>query len=175
LSGEQVTDTVYEIDRLKGESPIQINPLFISYSRRDSGFVEALEPRFDHRRMRYWRDVHDATAGPLEEQIERAIRVNPTFLLVLSEHSVQSDWVEMEAEKARRLEKDLRQRGEPRHVLCPVALDAAWETAGWPERLMNQIKKYNILDFSSWEDEEFLEAMFGRLLKGLGIYYRQSD
>jgi uncharacterized protein YjbI with pentapeptide repeats len=175
LSGDQVTDILYEIDRLRGESPIQINPLFISYSREDCRFVETLEPRFDQKRIRYWRDVHHSTAGPLEEQIDRAIRVNPTFLLVLSEHSVESDWVEMETEKARRLEKELRRRGEPRHVLCPVGLDAAWETAAWPERLMNQIKKYNILDFSGWEEEEALEGMFGRLLEGLGIYYRQSE
>lgn len=111
--------------------------------------------------------MHDLTAGPVEKQLDRAIRLNETVLLVLSEASVRSDWVEWEVKKARRLEKELG-----RHVICPVALDDSWKTAPWSDVLMEQVKKYNILDFSQWQDGGVFDREFQKLLRGLGIYYR---
>ena len=55
----------------------------------------------------YWRDIHDAPAGPLDDIIDDAMRKNPTLILVLSKNSVESDWVEDEATRARKLEKHL--------------------------------------------------------------------
>ncbi len=167
LTSEQVTDLVYEIDRIKADSPIQINPIFISYRRTDSDFVEALESCLDEKRLRYWRDVHDMVSGPVEKQIESAIEYNRIMLLVLSKDSVESDWVEWEVMKARELEKETKE-----HVLCPIALDDSWKTCGsWSRVLRAQVEKYNILDFSKWEDEDAMGAAFQKLIDGLGIYY----
>ncbi|MCB9287156.1 MAG: toll/interleukin-1 receptor domain-containing protein [Lewinellaceae bacterium] len=93
------------------------------------------------------------TAGPVEKQIDRAIRLNQMVLLVLSEHSVKSDWVEYEVSKARELEKNLNH-----HVICPIALVDSWKDAPWPNVMMNQVKKYNILDLSKWEDNGTFQA-----------------
>ena len=169
LTDTQITDIVYEIDRLRNISPIQPYSVFISYSRKDESFVEKIEKKFDVKDVRYWRDIHHATAGPLEKQITSAIHLNPTVLLVLSKESVQSDWVEFESRKARELEKKLN-----RHVICPVALDNSWKTCSWPERLRQQIEEYNILDFSQWQDDTFFEKQFSKLLKGLNIYYKKG-
>ena len=38
-------------------------------------------------------------------------------------------------------------------------------------KYVKDIKKYNILDFSKWQDSGCFVGMFERLLKGLGIYY----
>ncbi len=65
--------------------------------------------------IRFWRDIHDATSGRLEKVVDRAIRQNPIVLLLLSENSVKSDWVEHEAQLARELEQELG-----RNVLCPA-------------------------------------------------------
>ena len=116
--------------------------------------------------VRHWRDTHDASAGPLEPQVDRVIRANRTVLLVLSENSVESDWVEHEANVAREATK-----ASQRHVLCPVALGDAWRTCSWDRRLMDQVKKYNVLDFSNWMDSEAMNREFGRLLKGLKVFY----
>lgn len=169
LNETQITDIVYEIDRLRNISPIQLFSLFISYSRKDESFVECLEQIFKDKDIRYWRDVHHMTAGPVEKQIDRAIQINGTVLLVLSKNSVRSDWVEWEISKARELEKKLK-----RHVICPVTLDDSWKDAPWSNVMMNQVKKYNILDFSKWEDKDFFQIQFGKLLKGLNIYYRNK-
>jgi hypothetical protein len=118
--------------------------------------------------IRFWRDVHHATARRLEKLVDHAIRHNPTVLLILSEHSTEIDWVEHEARVARRLEKELG-----RDVLCPVALDDSWKACRWPERLREQIMEYNILDFSNWNDEAFFQRVFARLMDGLNLFYKE--
>ena len=170
LSQDQITDIIYEADRLRSESPIQLFNLFISYSRDDDPFVTHLENIFRKKDIRFWRDVYDMVVGPIEKQIDKAIRMNETVLLILSKNSVNSDWVEFEVRKARELEKDL-----DRHVICPIALDDSWKSSRWPQRLRYQIEEYNILDFSKWRDPAFFEQQFAKLLKGLNIYYRNEE
>jgi hypothetical protein len=167
LSRDKIGDIVYKIHDLRADRAIQINKLFISYSHADGPFVDRLEGILAQNGIRFWRDVHDATAGRLEKQIDRAMRLNPTVLLVLSAASVQSDWVEHEARLARELEKELG-----RDVLCPVALDDSWKTCRWPERLREQIMEYNILDFSAWQDEAFFQRAAARLIDGLDLFYK---
>jgi uncharacterized protein YjbI with pentapeptide repeats len=169
LAQSRITDLLYSIDVLRGTAPIQKHNVFISYSHADAPFVEALEKRFDAKGIRYWRDVHDMTAGPLEQQIDRAIRLHPVVLLVLSERSVDSDWVQWEASRARQLEKS-----EERPVLCPVALDDAWKHSRWPGPLRQQIETYHILDLSNWSDDSFFDRQFKKLLDGLGVFYPAS-
>lgn len=123
LSSEEITNILYRVHDLRAHQAIQISPLFISYSHVDGPFVDLLEAYLNERGVRFWRDIHHSTAGRLERQIDRAIRLNPTVLLVLSEHSVKSDWVEHEARLARRMEQETG-----RDVLCPVALDDSWKT-----------------------------------------------
>ncbi len=167
LSRDKIGDIVYKIHDLRAHQAIQVNSLFISYSHANAPFVNCLEGYLTRKGIRFWRDVHDATAGRLEKQIDRAMRLNPTVLLVLSAQSVRSDWVEHEARLARKLEKELG-----RDVLCPVALDDAWKTCHWPERLREQIMEYNILDFSAWQDEAFFRRAAARLIDGLDLFYK---
>jgi hypothetical protein len=128
-----------------------------------------LELSLKNKGIRFWRDTHDAVAGRLETQIDRAVRLNPTFLLVLSARSVESDWVEHEVRKARELEKDAK-----RDVICPIALDASWKDCRWPARLREQIMEYNILDFSKWSDNDFFSRQFSKLIEGLHIFYQDE-
>ena len=149
---------------IRAHQPIQISPLFISYSHANGTFVDRMEKSLNEKGVRFWRDIHDLKAGRIEKQIDRAIRHNPTVLLVLSKDSIKSDWVEHEVRLARKLEKDT-----DRDVLCPVALDDSWKSSPWPERIM----EYNILDFSEWEDDEQFEKMFVKLIDGLNLYYKK--
>ena len=169
LSTKEIDDVLYRVHDLRAGRALQINPLFISYSHKDSDFVYAVEKHLDKKGIRFWRDIHDASAGRLEKVVDRAMRQNPTVLLVLSESSVKSDWVEHEARSARDLEKELK-----RDVLCPVALDDTWKDCKWPARLREQIMEYNILDFSKWKDEGEFEKMFRKLIDGLDLFYKEA-
>jgi hypothetical protein len=169
LQAKDVNDIVYRIYDLRANQAIQINPLFISYSHKDGAFVDAMEKHLDEKGIRFWRDIYDASAGRVEKVLDQAIRHNPTMLLILSENSVISDWVEHEARTAREVEKELR-----RDVLCPVALDDAWKDCRWPARLREQIMEYNILDFSKWKDEEEFGKVFRKLIGGLDLFYKEG-
>jgi uncharacterized protein YjbI with pentapeptide repeats len=155
LTNQEIDEILYRVHDLRAHQPVQISPLFISYSHADSGFVDKMEKSLDKLGIRFWRDTHHATAGRLEKQIDLAIRHNPTVLVILSKNSIESDWVEFEVNLARKIEKETK-----RDVLCPVALDDSWKTSSWSEITMEQVKKYNILDFSQWNDDEKFEKMF---------------
>jgi hypothetical protein len=88
-------------------------------------------------------------------------------VLILSEHSIQSDWVEHEVRTARELEKEIG-----RDILCPVALDDSWQSSPWPKRVMEQVMEYNILDFSAWNDDGKFGNTFNKLIDGLGLFYK---
>ena len=167
LSNEEVNKILYRMYDLRATQALQISPLFISYSHGDSTFVDKLESQLNKKGIRFWRDVHDLKSGRLEKQIDRAMHFNPTVLLILSERSLQSDWVEHEVRAARSLEKEIG-----RDVLCPVALDDFWKESSWPKRVMEQVMEYNILDFSNWEDDNEFGGTFNKLIDGLELFYK---
>jgi hypothetical protein len=169
LSYDEISQIQYRVFELRGTQALQISPLFISYSHGDGKFVDKVEKQLNTKGIRFWRDIHDMKAGRMETQIDRAIRQNPTVLLVLSEQSLGSDWVEHEVRTARQLEKDME-----RDVLCPIALDDSWKESKWPKRIMEQIMEYNILDFSDWEDDVKFEGMFRKLIEGLELFYKSD-
>jgi hypothetical protein len=167
LSNEEINKILYRMYDLRATQALQISPLFISYSHADGTFVDKLESSLNEKGIRFWRDIHDMKAGRIEAQIDRAISQNRTVLLVLSENSIKSDWVEHEVRTARGLEKNIG-----RDVLCPVALDDSWKSSPWPKRVMEQIMEYNILDFSEWKDDVKFEGMFRKLIDGLQLFYK---
>jgi hypothetical protein len=167
LSNQEINDIIYKIFELRANQSIQISPLFISYSHRDTEFVEKLEPCLTEKGIRFWRDTHGMMSGRMEKQVDHAMRQNPTVILILSEISTHSDWVEHEARLARELEKEL-----DRDVLCPIALDDSWKSAKWPVRLMEQIKEYNILDYSNWKDDTAFAQVFNKMISGLDMFYK---
>jgi hypothetical protein len=167
LTNDERNNILYKTYGLQASRVIQISPLFISYSHADETFVDNLENQLNAKGIRFWRDKHEMKAGRIETQIDRAINQNRTVLLVLSEHSLNSDWVEHEVRTARELEKDMK-----RDVLCPVALDDSWKDSRWPKRVMEQIMEYNILDFSAWKDDVKFEGMFRKLIDGLELFYK---
>jgi len=38
---------------------------------------------------------------------------------------------------------------------------------------MEQVKEYNILDFSKWDENANFKNMFGKLISGLNLYYKK--
>ncbi len=169
LTQEEIIDITYKVAQLRGRQPIHISPIFISYTRTDESFVKTIEKRLNDHGVRSWRDVHDLVAGPLEKQIDRAIRNISTVLLVLSENSVNSYWVEAEAEKGLTLQRDLK-----RSVLCPVALDDSWKDCDWDPCIRQAIKRFNVLNFSNWQDPQVLDSQMDKLLKGLSVHYGEG-
>ena len=110
-------------------SPIQFYSCFISYSSQDRDFADRLYADLQAKGIRCWLDHEHLKIGDeIRDVIEVNIRVHDKLLLVLSAHSVASEWVRNEVETA--LEKERRQK---RPVLFPIRLDEAvmGAEAGW--------------------------------------------
>ncbi len=68
---------------------------FISYSSKNQAFAERLYNELQGKGVRCWYAPEDLKIGErIRVGIDEAIRVHDKLLLVLSKHSVASDWVE---------------------------------------------------------------------------------
>lgn len=152
------------------ERGIEFYSCFISYSSNDEDFAKRLCGRMRDSNLRVWFAPEDMKSGrELNEQIESAIGVYDKLLVVLSEASLQSNWVISEIRKARKY-----QRRTGKRKLFPVRLVdfrtlREWECfdADTGQDLAVELRKYFIPDFSDWKDHDSFEKAFDHLLRSL--------
>jgi hypothetical protein len=104
-----------------------------------------------------------------DEQIDQAIRVYDKLLLVLSEASMGSEWVQREIRRAREQEEAEKRRKLFPIRLVPIEAIKAWECVD-PRTAQDyaaEVLRYHIPDFSGWKDHDAFEAAFGRLIRDL--------
>ena len=150
--------------------PFEFSSCCISYSTKDQEFAERLHADSHTKGVRCWFAPHDVQGGrKLHEQIGQAIRVHERLLLILSPHSMNSEWVKTEIAKARQLEVQ-----EKRQVLFPLCLVSfetirAWQCfdADTGKDSAREIREYFIPDFSNWKNNDAYQTAFQRLLRGL--------
>jgi len=111
--------------------------------------------------VRCWFAPEDLKIGDkFRARIDEAIRYHDKLLLVLSEHSVNSKWVEKEVETA--FDKET-----PDHtVLFPIRLDEAVMKTdrAWAADIR---RTRHIGDFCHWKDLDAYQKAFDRLLQDL--------
>lgn len=142
--------------------PIQFYSCFISYSSKDQDFAERLYADLQNKGVRCWFAPEDLKIGDrFRSRIDESIRIYDKLLLVLSENSVGSQWVEKEVETA--LE---REREQNKTMLFPVRLDDAVDElkVGWPADVR---RTRHIGDFTRWKDHDSYQRAFDRLLRDL--------
>jgi hypothetical protein len=135
---------------------------FISYSHKDEAFAQRLHADLQDKGVRCWFAPEDMKIGDkIRPRIDESIRIHDKLLLILSEHSVASEWVEHEVEHALDLE---RERKAP--VLFPIRLDdAVMESKiGWAGNIR---RSRHIGDFCQWKDRDSYQRAFDRLLRDL--------
>ena len=142
--------------------PIQFYSVFISYSSQDQAFAERLHADLQSKKVRCWFAPEDLKIGDkFRVRIDESIRVYDKLLVVLSEHSVGSDWVEKEVETA--MEKERKQK---RTMLFPIRLDDAVMKVdtGWPADVR---RTRHIGDFQKWKEHDAYQKAFDRLMRDL--------
>jgi hypothetical protein len=135
---------------------------FISYSSKDQDFAERLHADLQAKGVRVWFAPHDMRIGArIRATIDESINAYDKLLLVLSETSMNSQWVEQEVETAL-----AKEREQKREVLFPIRLDdTAIETKiGWPAFLKNS---RHIGDFRQWKVRNSYNNALERLLRDL--------
>jgi TIR domain/Pentapeptide repeats (8 copies) len=144
--------------------PIQFYSCFISYSEKDRDFAEQLHKSLTSLGIRAWFAPENLRIGrKIAAQIDEAIRIHDKLLLVLSNNSVNSDWVEREVETA--LERERRER---RSVLFPLRLDdaALVSQVAWAEDVR---RSRHIADFRGWTRPKDYEKALSRLARDLAL------
>lgn len=143
---------------------------FISYSSKDQSFCDFLASQMRGKGLRVWYAPDNMQGGKkIHEQIGSAIRLHDKLILVLSEHSIKSDWVQTELRRALKREKD-----EKRRVLFPIRLCSYEAFKEWElidgdsgRDLAVEVREYFIPDFSNWKDDQAFATGFERLIKDL--------
>ncbi|HEU5384120.1 MAG TPA: toll/interleukin-1 receptor domain-containing protein [Ktedonobacteraceae bacterium] len=162
LRGAGVPDEWIDFWRIHMMHPIQYHSLFISYSNKDEMLAHRLHTDLQASGVRCWFAPEDLQIGnKFRQRIDEAIHQQDKLLLLLSEHSIKSLWVENEVEAA--LEKEDRQQCE---VLFPIRLDdTVMQTSqAWAATLR---RTRHIGDFTNWTDLQAYQSAFDRLLRDL--------
>jgi hypothetical protein len=150
--------------------PIEYYSCFISYSTHDQEFAERLHGDLQAKGVRCWFATHDIKGGrKIHEQIDEAIRLHDRLLLILSEHSMSSEWVKTELAKARK-----REVKEGKRVLFPVRLAPFEVLRDWEcfdsdtgKDSAREVREYFIPDFSKWKEHDSYQAGLARLISDL--------
>src|SRR5260370_27483766 len=107
------------IDAIHSLKSFEYYSCFISYSSKDEEFATRLHTDLVAKGVRCWFAPHDMKTGDkIRTRIDESILGNDKLLLVLSEHSIGSQWVEQEVETALDKERERKQV-----VLFPIKLE----------------------------------------------------
>jgi hypothetical protein len=170
LRGCGLPDELIEyLPSLLGE-PIQYDSLFISYASRDQVFAERLYADLQNKGVRCWYAPEDMKIGDeYRSRIDASIHLQDRLLLILSEHSIKSRWVQKEVETA--FEKEEK---DNRLVLFPIRLDdvVMQIDVGWAADIRRQ---RHIGDFTQWKEHDVYQKAFDRLLRDLQAVDRQPE
>jgi len=162
--------TAFLTSHIGAQEALQFYSCFISYSHKDEDFAKRLHSRMRDANIRVWFAPEDIKGGEkLHEQIDRAIQYHDKILIVLSESSLQSEWVMTEIRKARKDEIKRKRR-----KLFPIRLVEFDSIREWEcfdsesgKDLAIEVREYFIPDFSNWKNHDSFEIAFGKLLNDL--------
>jgi hypothetical protein len=170
LRGAGVPENLIDYMRSITGAGLEYHSVFISYSTRDQDFADQLYADLQARGVRCWFAPHDIQGGrKIHEQIDEAIRVYDKLLLILSDASMNSNWVKTEIANAR-----ARETQQGRQMLFPIALVPYSQVRSW--RCFDadvgidsarEVREYFVPDFSAWMDHDIYAKAFERLLRDL--------
>jgi hypothetical protein len=149
---------------------VQFYSCFISYSTVDQDFANRLYSNLQARGVRCWFAPHDIQGGrKIHEQIDEAIKVYDKLLLILPDHSMNSNWVKTEIANTRAKEEQQKRR-----MLFPISVVPFDGLRSW--KLFDAdtgidsaraIREYFIPDFSSWKDDDAYAKALELLVRSL--------
>jgi hypothetical protein len=141
---------------------IEFYSCFISYSSQDDAFARRLHADLQQKGVRCWFAPEDLKIGDkFRMRIDESIRIYDKLMVVLSQNSIESTWVEKEVETA--FEKEQR---EKKVVLFPIRLDDAVMVTDQPWAADIRRTRH-IGDFRAWKDHDQYQKSFERLLRDL--------
>jgi TIR domain/Pentapeptide repeats (8 copies) len=162
LRGAGIPDEWIDFYRSTMMHPIQYQSVFISYSSDDENISKRLHADLQANGVRCWFAPHDLKPGDFfRQEIDKAIHLQDKLLLILSEHSMQSNWVEYEVNRA--IDREIAQK---RTILFPLRIDETilHTNDHWATDIRS---RRHIGNFTNWEDHTTYQHSFDQLLRHL--------
>jgi uncharacterized protein YjbI with pentapeptide repeats len=161
LRGVGVPENILELARNRAFSAGRA-ATFISYCSNDLHFVKKLHADLQDEGVRCWYAPETLRVGEdIRTRIVEAIRGHARVIVVLSEASIRSEWVQFEVRTA----LDLESPKSPT-ILVPICIDGAVErpVPDW----VNAIRKIRLIgNFLDWSDTARYRSALRRLLEAL--------
>ncbi len=161
LRGAGVPDPFISSQRSLAWQSSDCSLCLLRCANEDQAFVERLHADLQNKGVRCWLVPRDPERGMVvSASNDEVLRFYDKFVLVLSEHTVASHWVQHEVEIALSKELNSQQR-----FLYPIRLDKAVldSTENWAIQLHHR----SIADFSRWKEHDAYQKAFTQLLRDL--------
>ena len=171
-----LSDThISHISKLIKSTMKNMYPAFLSHSWANKDFAGKLYNTLIEKDVQVWYDEKKMKPGDvIIDSIDKAINVYDKMVLVCSEESLKSWWVEQEMrrifEKERRYQKE---HGKKFRLLIPITIDDAIYDIDMP--LARSIREHVIGDFREWEDEDKFEKAVNDLIAALNADRKEDD
>ena len=144
--------------------------VFISHSHQDHDFVAKLNVALRERGVRTWFSPEEIRPGSkLSESIFSAIDSFDRLIVVLSEHSMSSQWVNSELHRAYQ-----RQRREKQNILFPISIVSYSKVKEWQsfdadsgKDLAVELREYLIPCIDDWTDDTKFSVFIDSIARGL--------
>ena len=159
-----VSDNIIQNIALLTEEGLSHQNCFISYAAKDFEFAEKLYTDLQNQGVRCWYASDDMKIGHSTwDSIYHYIRMRDCVLILISEDSISSDWIENEVNAALAEEN---KRKKP--IFFPIRIDSAVldSDQAWAEYINQPRNKF---DFSNWKDHDAYQSAFEQLLDDLKI------
>ncbi len=178
----EILETVRGLDADNGKDIDAAVTCFISYSHKDEAFVAKLYQALKNKNVDVWFAPARMKAGvKLYEEIERNVRLYDKFLLVISENSINSQWVNAEI----RIAFDEEIRSNVRKLMPIRLVDFAallkWKcfNADLGRDMAAELREYFIPNFRGWRRsnkfERSVEELYGALLSNNSVRREDSS
>jgi len=161
---KHICDAIREEHSTRALSSIERYSCFISYNSHDREFAERICNDLQEVGIHCWLDSKDLRVGDhIEVQINRVIQHIDKVLLILSEASVNSEWVRREIDVALKRESQVNKT-----ILFPIRIDDTVMNA--EDKLsISLVNSKHIGDFTEWTVPEAYRRAFSRLVKDLTV------
>ncbi|MBA2391193.1 MAG: toll/interleukin-1 receptor domain-containing protein [Ktedonobacteraceae bacterium] len=144
------------------QAPIQYLSCFISSSQSDSAFVSRLYADLQQQGIRCWSVFHDLNNDHDDiKKIKETIKMHDTWLLILSESTLISEWVKQEIYLTMNMEQQ-----QKRTILFPLCLHQDFLDLT-PNSTMLLLQNRQMRNFIGWQDETIYQQTFAALLQDL--------
>lgn len=146
---------------------LMIYPAFLSHSWNDKVFVRKLYEALTRKGVTVWLDEKKMKPGDnIHDSISEGIKYYDKLILVCSENSLNSWWVEKELERVYEKERELqKERGKKYRLVIPIRIDDS--IFNCTDGILGTVKGSLIGDFTRWQDEQAFERAVKELVDAL--------